>query len=163
MTLVIRRAVDGDETTLTRLNQVVHDLHVAQRPDFFKATQAGEVSRRFKELLAHPTIHIWLAEEDGAPIGYVLAMVQERGESPITLARRWLEIDEIAVDPSQRQKGVARALVQAVIAEAKSQGIGEVGANTWGFNQVAQSMFQNLGFAVKTVRFELSLPGDDTQ
>ena len=65
MSTTVRAAVLGDEELLAVLNGLVHELHVANRPEEFKPTRAENVSAWFRSLLEKPTVLIWIAEEDG--------------------------------------------------------------------------------------------------
>jgi ribosomal protein S18 acetylase RimI-like enzyme len=149
----IRRAANGDEGMLAALNAIVQDLHVRSHPEHFKPTNTDEVADWFKSRLDQPTTQIWIAEASGTAMGYVVATRQESPEHALCRARQWFQIDEIAVSPPWQQKGVGRALVQEVIAEARRHGIDEVELSSWSFNEPAQAAFQQMGFRPKTVRF----------
>lgn len=69
MNVRIRAAIDGDEDRLTFLNSFVQDLHVGQRPDFFKPPDPDEVVESFRTLLNDSSARIWIAEESGVAIG----------------------------------------------------------------------------------------------
>ena len=154
MSVAIRTAVHGDEQHLTVLNWFVQGLHVAKRPDSFKPSTQEEVVEWFSRLLRNTSARMWIAEEAGAAVGYILTMVQERPESPFCRPRRWCEIDQIAVDPGCRRKGVATALIQKALTEAAAEGFAEVEICTWTFNVKAQSLFKKFGFEPKLFRWE---------
>jgi GNAT superfamily N-acetyltransferase len=158
MRTTVRPAVVGDEERLAALNGLVHELHVVNRPEDFKPARAEDVSAWFRSLLQRPTALIWIAEEDGGPIGYVLALLHERPENPFRPARRWCEIDQIAVSETRRRRGVARTLVQHVLAEVRRRGIREVELSAWSFNEPAHHAFRRLGFAPRVTRFGVTLP-----
>ena len=99
---------------------------------------------------------MWIAEEQGTPVGYVLAMFQHVPAGPFTQTKDWCEIDQIAVDSNHRRRGIARALVLKAIAEAKAEGIHKVEATSWAFNEETHEVLRRLGFTPKVVRFELS-------
>ena len=155
MNTTIRPAIGGDAELLANLNGFVQKLHLARRPDHFKSTRVSELTEWYQSLLQKPTTRIWIAEEGGSPVGYVVAILQSHSESPFIQARRWWEIDQIAVDPKWRKRGIARALVLEAIAESRSEGIGNVEAVSWSFNEEAHEVFRRMGFAPKSVRFEL--------
>lgn len=157
MSTTVRAAVPGDEKRLAVLNGFVHELHVANRPEYFTPTRAENVSAWFESLLQKPTVLICIAEEDGVPVGYVLAPLHERPENPLCPARRWCEIDQIAMDDKWRRRGIARTLVQTVLAEVRSRGIRDVEVSSWSFNEAAHHVFRWLGFAPKVIRFGLTL------
>jgi GNAT superfamily N-acetyltransferase len=150
----IRKAVIGDEEALAKLNGFVQDLHLQHRPDDFKQTHVSELAAFYKSLFEEPTAHLWIAEAEGEPAGYVLAMFRHSSEDPFALARDWCEIDQIAVDPNYRRKGIARLLVLSALAAARARGIRRIEAACWSFNREAHEVFRRLGFAPKGVRFE---------
>jgi GNAT superfamily N-acetyltransferase len=153
----IRAASSTDGTVLAALNEFVHGLHVAARPDFFRVAPPDEAAAWLASLAEAPSSRIWIAEENGVPIGYVLVFFHERGERPFSHARRWCEIDQIAVDPRWRRKGTARALVETALEEARRRGISDIELSSWAFNTEAHAAFRRLGFTPKLIRFERML------
>jgi GNAT superfamily N-acetyltransferase len=153
----LRPARPGDEPALAALNQVVQSVHVAARPDHFHATDARtvEVTAWFAKVLRSEQFLVWLAEEDGEPIGYTLTTFHEREANPFCPAQLWFEIDQIAVAEGYRGRGVARALIEAAVREARARGVTRVELQTWAFNERAVAAFSRLGFVPKVVRFEL--------
>ena len=150
MTATIRSAAIGDEEALAKLNGFVQALHLAQRPDHFKPTQIQELADWYKSLLEKPTARLWIAEEEGLPIGYVLAILHNAHETPFTQDRRWCEIDQIAVDPKFRSRqGVARSLAFHAIDEARAEGIHQVEAASWSFNEETHEVFSPTGVRTK--------------
>ena len=156
--MTVRRAVGRDAPALAALNRVVHDMHLARRPDYFKPTRADDVTAWFRERLDEPTTAAWIAEADGRPVGYVLTFFHERGENPFHRGRRWCEIDQIAVDPEWRRRGIGRALMAAALAEADTRGLGYVELFSWAFNTEAHAMFRGVGFEPRHLRFERRAP-----
>ena len=108
----IRRAVVGDEHTIAALNRFVHEMHHARRPDYYKAWRADDVAAWFRERLENPLPALWIAEEGGVAVGYVVALFHEWSENPFRQAGRWCEIDQIAVDPARRRRGVGLTLMR---------------------------------------------------
>jgi GNAT superfamily N-acetyltransferase len=158
ISLRIRPADPGDAPTLAELHPHVHGLHVAARPDFFKEARREDVAAWFREQLARSEVRMWLGEVDAAPAGYTLVYFHERPERPFAHARRWCEIDQIAVAPAGRRRGVARALVEAALKEARRRGIRDIELSSWAFNTAAHEVFLRLGFTPKVIRFERFLP-----
>ena len=134
------------------------DVHLERRPTDFKPTSVSDLATWYKSLLESSEARAWVAEQDGLPVGYVLALVNRRGNNPFCPARQWWEIDQIAVDPRFRRRGIGRALILRAIAEAKTLGIADVEAQSWSFNQETHQMLRDVGFVPKTVRFELRPP-----
>jgi GNAT superfamily N-acetyltransferase len=157
MSANIRRAAIGDEVLLASLNRFVQQLHLAKRSDHFRPTQSAELATWYRSLLEQPATRVWIAERDGLPVGYVLAIVRELSETPFVRARRWCEIDQVAVNPDWRRTGIATALILNAVSEAKSEGI-PVEVTSWSFNESAHEVFRRLGFVPKTIRLELTSP-----
>jgi len=152
--VTIRRAVVGDEHTLAALNRFVHDMHHVRRPDYYKAPRTDEAAAWFRERLQHPLPAAWIAEEGGAAVGYVLALFHERADNAFRQPRRWCEIDQIAVDPAWRRRGVGRGLMHAALEEARARGYPDVELSSWAFNTDAHALFRGLGFEPRVVTFE---------
>lgn len=157
MTPFIRAADSNDVDILATLNAEVQNLHFASRPDQFKPAKASEIAQWLAQLLQSPSARLWVAEVNGAVVGYVAAVVRERSENPFCLERKWWDIDQIGVQARHRRTGIGRALVHHVVSEARAQGISDVELNSWAFNHDAQHAFTSLGFVPKTVRFELRM------
>jgi ribosomal protein S18 acetylase RimI-like enzyme len=155
MSAYIRSALVGDDIVLARLNRFAQDLHVDRRPDLFRAGTVQEVAAWFRSRLEDSTTRAWIAEDAAAPVGYLIAVLHDRPAGPFTVARRFCEIDQIAVDPTRRGQGIARALMVEALARARADGVDEFEATSWSFNASAHTMFRRLGFVPKTVRFEL--------
>ena len=156
MSASIRSAVVGDDIVLARLNRFAQDLHVERRPDLFRPGGIQEVTAWFRGRLEDPATRAWIAEDSGTPIGYLITVLHDRPQGPFTVAQRFCEIDQLAVDPTRRGQGIARALMLQALAQARADGIQQIEATSWSFNDSAHAMFRRLGFVPKTVRFELT-------
>jgi GNAT superfamily N-acetyltransferase len=153
MELTIRPAVASDTQVLAELHSHVHTLHVANSPQHFKPVAHDDVVAWFNEVIEKPTARIWIAEEEGVPLGYVCTFRHEREENIFSHARRWMEIDQVAVSPQRRRSGVGRALIEHVLRSAYSEGFVDVELTTWAFNSDAVAAFRSLGFAPKYSRY----------
>ena len=150
----IRRATRADLAALTALNEQVHAIHVAERPDYFCRPEPAAVSKWLGGMLDDPTIAVWIAHLEDTPVGYVLLMVKERPANPFCQARVTAEIDQIAVHQSVRGTGVGTALIRAAIAHADARDIENVELNVWAFNNAARAAFEHLGFTARTLTME---------
>ncbi len=156
MMISVRRAGRGDAELLAGLNAFVQELHSARMPDRFKPADPFAAAEWFRTMMEDPRARAWMAEVEGTPAGYVLSVCYDRAENPFCFRREYCEIDQISVVPEFRRRGVARALVGAVLAEARSNGIVEIVLNSWSFNAGAHEAFRALGFAPEIVRFRLT-------
>jgi ribosomal protein S18 acetylase RimI-like enzyme len=153
MVISIRQANAGDVGILAELNGVAQELHFTHVPQRFKPVDTAAASEWFRLMLGDPSVRAWIAESGGSPVGYVLAVTHDRPENPFCFRRLFCEIDQIAVSPGFRRKGLARALVDRALADARSRGIRDLELSSWSFNAGAHEAFRRLGFQPQIVRF----------
>jgi GNAT superfamily N-acetyltransferase len=153
--LTVRAATPGDREALARLNLEVQQLHVSNRPDDFKPASVAELALWFAEVMNDSAATVWLAEHDGAAVGFLLVRVRQVPENLFCKARLWWELDSLSVAADHRRQGVCRALFERVLSEARAQEISDLELQTWAFNRDAQEAFSRLGFVPKRVRYEL--------
>jgi GNAT superfamily N-acetyltransferase len=156
-TISIKTASPADADTLAKLNQHVHKLHLETVSHFFKQPASQEVVAFFREHLAKANWRAFIAYIDDTAVGYLLVTTGERPENTFSLARRWLYIDQISVEPDWQGQGVGRELMNVALQYARQVGLDNIEVDTWAFNNAAQSFFQSIGFQPKTRRFWLRL------
>jgi GNAT superfamily N-acetyltransferase len=149
----IRNAEERDVNLLADLSRFVHDIHVTALPAYFKPFEPAAIAESFRSRLQHPEVRACIASVGAVPVGYAVVVLRERKEDARCLLRRFYEVDEIAVSPAHRQKGVARALIEHVLREARSLGIHGLELTSWSFNAPAHAAFEALGFSPMVVRF----------
>ena len=88
-------------------------------------------------------------------VGYAVQLLRERPEAAVARGIRWWEIDMIGVAAAHRRSGAGKALIQAIVDDARQSGIESVELSSWAFNTDAHRAFEALGFVPKHVRFEL--------
>jgi ribosomal protein S18 acetylase RimI-like enzyme len=153
MTVTIREAYENDAALLAELNCGVQALHVAALPVYFKVADPAAVADLFRTKLQSQDFGAWIAWAGERAVGHVVGVVRERPENALCTARRFYEIDEIGVIPEYREQGVARALVERALSEARARGIVDVELSSWAFNAEAHAALRALGFEPKVVRF----------
>ena len=154
----IRRAILQDSLLLSSLCADVQRLHAEHYPHIFKTPKAEDFAISFfDELLADPAASIFIAEEDGQAIGYVVCKLVERPENPFTFASRHLLVDQISVRPSARRQGTGAALMKQAEALAQELGAARIQLDSWDFNLEAHAFFERLGFRKFNYRFWKSL------
>ena len=154
MTISVRAASAADIGDIVRLNRDVQLLHAELEPSFFKADfDGGEVAAFLAAKLALPENHFLLADGGDGPSGYVWFEVQDRPETPLTLARKRIYIHHLSVQANARRHGIASALLRTVEAEALIAGITTIALDTWAANGSARGFFAARGFTP----FNLSL------
>ncbi len=154
MTISVRIASAADIDDIVRLNRDVQRLHAGLEPSFFKSNPDNEeVAAFFAAKFALSENHIRLSDNGDGPNGYVWLEVQDRPETPLTLARKRIYIHHLSVQAGARRHGIASALLRQVEAEALIGGITHIALDTWAANGLALGFFEASGF----VPFKLSL------
>jgi ribosomal protein S18 acetylase RimI-like enzyme len=147
MTISVRVASAADIDDIVRLNRDVQQLHAELEPSLFKLdVNNEEVAAFFAAKLALPENHIRLADSGDGPHGYVWFEVQDRLETPLTLARKRIYIHHLSVQAGARRHGLASALLRQVENEALTDGITNIALDTWAANGSARSFFEACGF-----------------
>ncbi|MEZ6197547.1 MAG: GNAT family N-acetyltransferase [Planctomycetota bacterium] len=159
MSPTVRTADVRDADALAELNAVVQELHRAERGDFFVAVEPAAAASWFRETLESGRGRAWLAEDGTRPLGFVLVLPLTRPAGLFTAADAWWELDQIAVRPTDRRRGVARRLVETVLDAARREGVPRVEAATWEFNRAARETFAATGFSPRVRRWERRLAG----
>ena len=103
---------------------------------------------------------VFVAERDGEVIGSVTSAKAGGGFSDIGLPDE-LEMRTLVVDPEVQRFGAGRALVQAVVDQARStEGINAVSLTTGATWESANALYANTGFERKPER-DWFVPGTD--
>jgi ribosomal protein S18 acetylase RimI-like enzyme len=90
----------------------------------------------------------------------VVGYVRLRHPSPLRSNRHVLQINGLAVDPAFRRQGIARALLDAAIDEARSRGARRLTLRVFAPNTAARGLYEAAGFEVEGVlRGEFFLEG----
>ncbi len=153
MRLSIRRGQESDSEILSSLNADVQRLHAEMMPVRFKPvgpdTFPPDAARA---LLAKPDNHVFLAEVDGEPAGYVYASIVSVAEGPLVHGWNEVFLHHISVRPQHRRLGIATALLENVRTIAREAGIGLITLQVWSFNEGSQAFFRRHGFSPYMVR-----------
>jgi ribosomal protein S18 acetylase RimI-like enzyme len=153
MSITVRDADEKDIDRLVELNRFAQDLHVAALPEHFKTPDPVALAELFRAKLRRNDARGWIASARGLPVGYTFSVIRERPDHALSFAQRFCEIDEIAVSSAHRRQGVARALIDAAVADARARGIDQGELTSWAFNTEAHRAFQALGFRPRVIRF----------
>ncbi len=142
----VRLATEADLDRVNELRKMVNDVHVAGRPDIFKAGFAQELQDRIYEIRDDPEQDIAVAEKDGVICGFAILHHVTRPENPFMLERDYLDVDEFGVDEAYRRQGAATALIAFAREYAAQKGIRRIELNMWEFNEGALAFYEAAGF-----------------
>ena len=87
-----------------------------------------------------------VAERNGIICGIVCVDYVNKPETPYSKARSFYHVQEIAVDANHRRQGVAKELLEFMIADAKKRKLGKIELDVWEFNDSAIEFYQAVGF-----------------
>lgn len=150
----IRKAIATDARLLSSLCVDVQTLHAEHHPDIFKLPAQDDFAASFFDgLLADATINIFIADEAGQALGYVVCKLIDRPENVFTFPMRYLLVDQISVRPTARGKGVGAALLERAESLAKELGLKRIQLDSWDFNTGAHAFFEKQGFEKFNYRF----------
>jgi ribosomal protein S18 acetylase RimI-like enzyme len=145
--LIIRRATLDDMPTVGRLGALLVRTHY----DFDPLRFMGP-SRHTAEGYGHflgtqldkPDVCVFVAEQGGEVIGYTYAAIEPRDWMALRDSAGALY--DILVDPTHREHGVGRKLLDATLAFLKERGAPRVVLSTAERNEPAQRLFEKAGF-----------------
>jgi ribosomal protein S18 acetylase RimI-like enzyme len=154
--MIIRPATAADFHAVCDLSSQVLKLHAERWPQFFKdPTPAVPTRDAYDDWLSNSSRHVLVADVDGEVVGYAIAEVQHRPETPYKYPLDVLYIEQIGVRAVDRRRGCAKALVEAITALPRTRGIGRVELDVWAFNEAAQASFKSMGFEPFQLRMSL--------
>jgi ribosomal protein S18 acetylase RimI-like enzyme len=152
----IRRATPDDATLLAALNRHVQDAHIAAEPQLYRTTQADDVSTWFLARLNGGDTGL-IAHEGSEPLGYAIARLMERPAKVFTQPRRYLLLDQLAVVPGARRRGVGGALMRAVEGLALERGVDGVELDVRAANRDAIAFYDALGYRTELLHLRRRL------
>lgn len=145
-TNMVRFAEEKDLNIINELRKQVNDIHVEGRPDVFKAGFGTEIRDFAKVIMNGENSDIIVAERNGVICGMVCVDYVNKPETPYSKARSFYHVQEIAVDVNYRRQGVAKELLEFMIADAKKRKLGKIELDVWEFNDSAIEFYQAVGF-----------------
>ena len=151
---MIRKAQIQDIETICRLLEQVLKVHHAGRPDLFRESGKKYDEKALQEMLQCPENPIFVYEEDGAVLGYI--MCQEHAISGSALKSvKTLYIDDLCVEEKERGKGVGKKLFQFVKDYAQENGFYNITLHVWEGNPGAKQFYESLGLKPQYTNLEL--------
>lgn len=153
-TIRARDANCDDVEALTGLAAQVQTLHAEGRPDLFRPAD-GDALREFLAARLADHFIVLIAEDlDGHALGYLLAEVTSRPESPFQLAHTAMYVHHIAVDSTTRRQRVGELLMDEIAERARHASASTIRLDSWSFNTDAHHFFEEQGFAASRIIFE---------
>lgn len=152
--LKIRRAAESDMDVINKLLYQVLKVHSDARPDLFKAGTKKYNDEELKAIIADDHRPIFVAEKDGAVVGYAFCVHQQYIDNNNMTDIKTLYIDDLCVDETARNAHVGRQLYEHVLDFAKKQGYYNVTLNVWADNVNAVKFYEKLGLKIQKIGME---------
>jgi ribosomal protein S18 acetylase RimI-like enzyme len=128
----IRKARSGDAEYVVKLNE---DFNGVTRP-------SQEIARTLQTSGSSETVLI--AEEFDIVIGFACIQIL----NSVCYNAPWMEVTELYVVPTHRQRGAGKALVCEAIRRAEQAGVSEVLVRTNVKNEAARNLYTQIGLEV---------------
>lgn len=147
--VLVRPAAKGDYEQICELYEELDSFHRQARPDLFNRPSAPPRARAtILALIASDATIILVAEDEASRrlLGFCLLIIRDLPASTVCLARRFVELDKLAVRAKARRSGVGRALVEAAFAWAHARGFDCVEVAVHEFNAGAIGFYESMGF-----------------
>ena len=144
---MIRAATSGDTSAILPIFlNVLHD-HAGTVPKHFKrSSDSTSLSPWLTGILSDSRAFSLVAVENDTIIGYLFGLEIRKEESLIHPPMHYLSLEHVAVLPTHRRRGIATALIAALLSEAKVRKISRIALDVWSFNRPAQRFFARHGF-----------------
>ncbi len=141
----IRPGRREDAAEAARLWMQSASEHTAHDPIYATSPGAERVMRRFlTDLASSNHSFLFVAEYAGRTVGFISGELREG--SPTFQAKTWASVDDVFVEPDQRNLGVGRALLESVKEWARERGADGVSLQVAAANERGRKFYEELGF-----------------
>ena len=155
---IVRAAAASDFDGLRALLVDVDELHRLNVPWMFRKPSAEpRPNDFFEKQLTHDDSTLLVADAGGHLVGVAAALMRGAPEFAVFVTQRWGVLDNIAVSPSWRRRGVGTALIRGAEGWARARGANWVELGVYEFNDDARRFYQALGYAAVLTKFRKPL------
>lgn len=160
--VAVRMASSQDAGAISMLVRLGDDFHRRGLPWLYDQADTSHHPGDFLDpYLAEGRGQIWVAEDRGEVIGFLLGAMAEELDPVLNVRRTAFTVITMVVRETYRRKGVGSQLLRQAEAWAKSQGINDLELEVYEFNEGAIRAFENHGYETvqRRMRKVLSEPG----
>lgn len=149
----VRAARRDDDAAIRMLYLQVDALHrpAEEAETAPRGLGPGAVARA----IAESTSGLFVAEAEGAVIGFVLVRLYEARDRRFG---RYGYVEALGVDAAHRRRGVGRELMRRAEAWVTEAGISHLALDVHGFNEAARAFYERLGYRPALTRMSRALP-----
>jgi GNAT superfamily N-acetyltransferase len=142
-TITYRAATLDDADALARLRYEMEVERYTGGAGLDRETFLAAHREVTRDQMARDGLRAWLAEADGAPIACVILMWWQMHPNAQQLTRRRGLVTGVYTRPEYRRQGIARRLMEQLIAHAREQGITRL--MLWA-SEMGRPVYEELGF-----------------
>ena len=121
-------------------------MHAAAHPEIFKQfTDSTSLQLEFEKTLTDKDYHVFIAEVDRVPAGYLIAEWFRSKANAKMLSHEMIYVHQLSVQFEYRRLGVATALLDVIREICKTNSVDQMALDIWSFNKSAKAFFKNYG------------------
>ena len=151
---MLELARECDREKVNELARQVHAMHVAWRPDIYEMPEELYTEERF--LSAVHSRELYVAKLENIVVGYVNLRIRLY-DWPGMVRRKVMDLDEICVEESLRNRGIGTQMVTEVHALAKAFGCTDLQLGVYPQNDEAGAFYQKCGFTIRSISMQKKL------
>ena len=154
---LIREAVATDYERVCALFAEVDALHAEHAPWMFRTPPSEPRSREFFASQLHHVDTALLVADSRELVGVATVVMRNAPEFGVFVPQRWGVLDNIAVAPNWRRRGVGSALTHAAEAWARARDAQFFEIVVYDFNTDARAFYDVLGYEPASTKLRKSL------
>ncbi len=144
----IRNALEKDIPSLNTLLHQVLDVHANGRPDIFKNGTTKYKDSQLSAILKNSATPIFVAVDAQDNVqGYAFCQYRFIKNDSILHDLKYMYIDDLCVNKTERGKGIGKQLYAYVQEEAKRNECQSIRLNVWALNQNALAFYEKMGLS----------------
>lgn len=140
--MIIRNMEISDYNEIDKIMQVVHSLHVQNRPDLYVELEHPISKDEYNEIVLNNNVISVVAEENGVVMGLCIVSIKDKSGM---IDKKVAYMDDLCVVEGFRGQGIGKKLVSFVSDMAKKKGAERLDLMVWAFNKKALSFYEELG------------------
>lgn len=146
--LIVRDARAEDRPALVRFMASLQDFERAIEPNRTPGAEMADGHLAYLEGWAAETGGVLVAELEGALAGFAVWGTEDEGGSHVPAGTRtYGAVSDLWIEPGQRGRGIARALIAEVEDRLRARGIGQLQITAVAGNDQALRLYRALGYA----------------